>query len=356
MNVAVLGAGPTGVLTASLISKKFPDLTVTLWEKEDACKGGRMSTHQDPADPASHVDMGAQYITHYPPTTGDHWLTRIKEQIFHDLITNNVLIPFQGLIEGTPPLNTSQLTNHYVCPNGLSAVPNHILAQSKINTQYNTLVRAIDINKDQRKVLIQYNDSCYTDADVVIITFPIPQFLSLKGNIMEHVTTNVLKHLTDVSYSSRYAIALFFSKKLTPPTTSWTAKYFDHHIIRYACWDALKYAVGSGPRPINPALLVHSTVPFGLEQEHEEETVTDILTTAAMEVIPGLPHPSHTHIIKWRYSQVHKGYAGTSNGHVVISDIPLVILTGDSFTRSNFEGCIEAGFYTTAAIERVIVD
>jgi renalase len=346
LNVGVIGAGATGALTASLIAKRFPHAKVRLWDKARG-SGGRMTTHRSPVNPADHVDMGAQYITRFPHEKYSR-SENVKDEIFQNLIDDGVLIPFQGEIEGEPP----QLTGtHYVSPKGLSSIPHHILSKSAVTVQYNKQIKAI--NMDNSAISLTTNDNVIDEkVDLLIITIPIPQLLLMEGNWLQYASHDKLTKLNEISYSSRYALGLFFSDPT--PITSWTAKYFQHNVIRYACWDTLKYSTDKSHPPAVSALLVHSSVPFGLDHlEDDKEVVRDLLLPTVNQLIPGLPSPSHTYLIRWRYSQVFKGCPGAP-GHMILSQSPLVILTGDSFTHSNFEGCIEAADSTLQQVISII--
>lgn len=317
-----------------------------------------MTTHRDPANPASHVDMGAQYVTRFSRgrETDDPGLEETKDGVFRSLLDNGILVPFHGTIEGTPPTTNEKPLAHYVSPNGLNSISHHFIAQSNATPHFNSLLTRVDISKDTISAYFN-EDSHASNFDVLILTMPVPQFMSLKGNVTRHVSANILGHLGGVSYSSRYALGLFFpaDKPFLPSLESdWTAKYFDHPIIRYTCWDDLKRSNDGKPHPSSSTLLVHSSVPFGLKHlEDDKQLVEEILLANVRELIPGLPAPSHTHLIRWRYSQVYKGYPG-GHGYVLISESPLVILTGDAFTHSNLEGCIAAAHSTVNAIKRLI--
>ena len=72
------------------------------------------------------------------------------------------------------------------------------------------------------------------------------------------------------------------------------------------------------------------------------------------QLYPTLPEPAETRIHRWRYSQVHhaakakpgdlqEGARVCGQGEqveaVVVCEKPLIVLAGDGFTESNFEGC-----------------
>ena len=50
--------------------------------------------------------------------------------------------------------------------------------------------------------------------------------------------------------------------------------------------------------------------------------------------------------------QVYKGYKG-SPGCVVLKEDPTVILAGDAFVHSNFDGCIESALSVIKSLENI---
>lgn len=304
-----------------------------------------MSTYRSGADSTvgAHVDMGGQYITRYNSSTDNKSMENIKNKLFGELLRTETLIPFQGTIEGSPhsatPIATP--TVHYVSASGINGVPKYFIERSKISVKYRTQLESVEI-KDESIVLTS-SDGLVEEAESLILTLPVPQCLSLQGNLFKNTSQDVLHNLRGVAYSSRYALGLFFSKPV--PKTSWTGKYYNDPIVRYMCWDSNKYSLKDDNEV--SSLLVHSSVPFGLKElETDKDRVKGMLLAAVKELLPDLPTPVHSYIIRWRYSQVFKAYVG-SPGYAVLSSKPLIVITGDAFTHSNLEGCIEAAAMTT---------
>ena len=340
----IIGAGATGGLSSSFLMESSSNLILNMWEKGRG-GGGRMSTYRSGADSTvgAHVDMGGQYITRYNSSTDNKSMENIKNKLFGELLRTETLIPFQGTIEGSPhsatPIATP--TVHYVSASGINGVPKYFIERSKISVKYRTQLESVEI-KDESIVLTS-SDGLVEEAESLILTLPVPQCLSLQGNLFKNTSQDVLHNLRGVAYSSRYALGLFFSKPV--PKTSWTGKYYNDPIVRYMCWDSNKYSLKDDNEV--SSLLVHSSVPFGLKElETDKDRVKGMLLAAVKELLPDLPTPVHSYIIRWRYSQVFKAYVG-SPGYAVLSSKPLIVITGDAFTHSNLEGCIEAAAMTT---------
>ena len=335
----VVGSGITGCISASMLSRA--GAKVTVWEKGGGV-GGRMTTHRHPNDPSSHVDMGAQYITAYNRDEYDGAFQRLRKDTFADLASNGILSPLVGTIDGERSTGDA----HYVSRDGLNSVAKHYLRSAGIAPQTHHTLSQVDSRHDQAL--------CFTasgelhEFDAVILTMPVPQVLALKGSVTISIDPAILAKLQAVTYSSRYALGLFYDRHVA---STWTAKYArDSPALRFLCWDDAKRASSSSPSPTTSALLAHSSVEFGREYlETDKAQVQDMMLKAVERECPHLPAPVHSHLIRWRYSQVTSGYP-TSPGVEVLSRQPLVVVTGDAFSHSNFEGCLYAAQKTTDVV------
>ena len=112
------------------------------------------------------------------------------------------------------------------------------------------------------------------------------------------------------------------------------------------------------------SVVLHTSVPFGLQ--HVEKTIPEaepILMEALKSSFPDLPKPKASKCHKWRYSQVlnishhyfyfvsylcdkiiyqvTKSYEDQP-GVLELSQEPLLLVGGDAFTHSNFDGCVSS--------------
>ncbi|TMS21808.1 Renalase [Larimichthys crocea] len=91
-----------------------------------------------------------------------------------------------------------------------------------------------------------------------------------------------------------------------------------------------------------PSLVVHTSVPFGLEHlEKDKEEVQPIILQELYKMLPGLPQPISIKCQKWRYSQVLTSVPDCP-GQMTVLDRPLLVCGGDAFSHSNFDGCVES--------------
>jgi len=247
-------------------------------------------------------------------------------------------------------------------------------------------------------------DLGHEDFDCVVLTLPAQQLLTLmasssseKGNTIgltplpealrdpaKAACESLAQRLSAVRYSTRFALALFYESKSIDMQTllnsqHWRGKYvFDDPIVRYLSIENYKFSRDESEML---ALLVHTSVPFGIDAlskirvaeaaDGEEGRVRAELITQEQilrsvgELLPILSGvtPCKSVLHTWEQSQVSKGFYQSSNivhqpaalalgleetgpFKVLLEDDlhskedPLLIIAGDLFTESNFEGCI----------------
>ena len=287
--------------------------------------------------------MGAQYITRCLETSENI----DKNDVYKELLDASILTPFRGIIEGS---KHSHDDKHYVAPKGMSSICRHFLDHSKASVHFKRCLKSVSIDNGQ--VLCRAESGVEEIFDGLILTLPAPQLLQLQGNLLlSRTATDIVSDLSTVQYSSRYALGLFYNAETVQSSpgifdSPWSAKYCDHSVVRYMCWDNLKRGVETS----GATLLVHTSVPFGIEQlDTNKDQVKDQLLELVGEMIPGLPRPSHSYLLRWRYSQVRDKFPG-SHDFVVMSQDPLVVATGDSFSGSNFDNCLRAAMHTSEFI------
>lgn len=257
----------------------------------------------------------------------------VGDVVCDELLKASVLIPFTGRIVGDKH-KSMHIEEHYIAPQGMSSVCKYFLDSVKASVHFKYRLKTIDVDSIAKKVVCRTECGMEESFDGVVLTLPVPQLLQLDGNLHSMLDTVTL---STVSYSSRFALALFYSAD-TAVDHNWTAQYCEHPVVRFLCWDHLKKGAVD-PRPV---LLVHSSVAFGVEHASSaEELVTGLLLKGVTELLPSLPQPLHSRLQKWRYSQVINKFPG-SNDMLVVSHDPLVMVTGDSFSGSNFVNCLRA--------------
>ncbi|XP_029933873.1 renalase isoform X2 [Myripristis murdjan] len=326
--VLIVGAGLTGSLCACLLRRELKNkVKIVVWDKARG-SGGRMSTSRSPDGSSHSADLGAQYITATPAYSQSH------HSFYAELQASGLLQPLLAPIEG---LKQREGSVDYVTPRGTASIVKHFLSESA-DLCFEHHVTGLYRRGASWEVHRKAGGS--EEFDAVVLTMPVPQILQLQGDLTELLSVSQRQQLDGVQYSSRFALALFFSPDVQLQLP-WAARYVsDSDCIRYVAHDARKRnadAAGCGP-----SLVVHTGVPFGLQHlERDKDEVQPIILQELYRLLPALPQPISIKCQKWRYSQVLTAVPGCP-GHMTVLAEPLLVCGGDAFSHSNFDGCVES--------------
>uniref|UniRef100_A0A672FEY9 Renalase, FAD-dependent amine oxidase n=1 Tax=Salarias fasciatus TaxID=181472 RepID=A0A672FEY9_SALFA len=330
--VLIVGAGLTGSLCACLLRRELQSkVHIVVWDKSRGA-GGRMSTSRSP-DPSSHpADLGAQYISATPAYAQSH------QSFYSELLAAGVLKPLDCIIEG---LKQKDISYNYVTPLGMSSLVKHFLSESGKHTP--------DCTRRGASWEVKRKVGESETFDAVVLTMPVPQILQLEGDVGPLLSVQQKQQLDGVAYSSRFALALFF-----PPDAvfsfPWGARYVsESDCIRYIAVDPRKCR--SDPAGRGPSMVVHTSVPFGVEHlEEDKEEVKPVILQELYKLLPDLPQPISIKCHKWRYSQVLTTVPDCP-GHMTVLNQPPLVCGGDAFTHSNFDGCVESALSLLGALK-----
>ncbi|XP_054428781.1 renalase [Pteronotus mesoamericanus] len=335
--VLIVGAGLTGSLCAALLRKEATcPLHLVVWDKAGD-SGGRMTTTSSPHNPQSTVDLGAQYITRTP-----HYVK--KHQSFYDeLLAHGILKPLTSSIEG---MVMKEGDSNFVAPQGISSIIKHYLKESGADIYFRQCVTQINLRNDKWEVSKETGSP--EQFDIVVLTMPVPQILQLQGDIADLISECQRQQLESVSYSSRYALGLFYEAG-TKIDVPWAGQYISSNpCIRFISIDNKKRNIASSA--VGPSLVIHTTVAFGVTYlEHSIEDVQELIFQQLENILPGLPKPVATKCQKWRHSQVTNA-AAKYPGQMTLHLKPFLVCGGDGFTQSNFDGCITSALCVLEAL------
>ncbi|KAI5154820.1 Renalase [Manis pentadactyla] len=339
--VLIVGAGLTGSLCAALLRKEtYGPLHLSVWDKaEDS--GGRMTPASSPQNPQSTVDLGAQYITCTP-----HYAKKHKS-FYDELITHGILKPLASPIEG---MVIKEGNCNFVAPQGVSSITKQYLKESGADVCFRRCVTQINLRNDKWEVSKETGSPEH--FDIVILTMPVPQILQLQGDIVNVISECQRQQLESVSYSSRYALGLFYEAG-TKIDVPWAGQYITSNpCVRFISNDNKKRNIESSE--IGPSLVIHTTVPFGVTYlEHSTDDVQELIFQQLENILPGLPQPIATKCQKWRHSQVTNA-AANHPGHMTLHLKPFLVCGGDGFTQSSFDGCITSALCVLDALKNHI--
>lgn len=113
-----------------------------------------------------------------------------------------------------------------------------------ITPWYEKTVDRIDLHKENESYTLHIKESNEdVTSDAVVLTIPVPQLLNLQGNIQTLLEPYRVE-LNNVTYSSRYALGLYFNG-LSHLDIPWDCKYVDdNECIRFIGIDNAKRAAG----------------------------------------------------------------------------------------------------------------
>ncbi|NWV92863.1 RNLS Renalase, partial [Machaerirhynchus nigripectus] len=263
---------------------------------------------------------------------------------YEELLSHGILKPLTAPVEG---MVVREGSCNYVAPQGISSVVKYYLEQSGADVSYEQHVTHICVRDGRWEVSRRAGPPA--QFDVVILTMPVPQILQLQGDIVNIINESQKQQLESVSYSSRYALGLFYEAG-TGIAVPWAAQYItDNPCIRFISIDNKKRNIASPEA--GPSVVVHTTVTFGSEHlDSDAAEVQQIILSHLQRIVPSLPKPSSVKCQKWRYSQVTRAVPNCP-GQMILHTQPLLICGGDGFTHSNFDGCIESAMSLAEAVK-----
>ncbi|XP_042647388.1 renalase isoform X2 [Tyto alba] len=331
--VLVVGAGLTGSACAALLRGMAPAHLV-VWEKARGA-GGRMSTSRSARGAA---DLGAQFVTLEPERAGP------RLSFYEELLSHGILKPLTAPIEG---MVVKEGSCNYVAPQGISSVVKYYLKQSGADVFYEHHVTRISLRDGKWEVSRKMGQM--EQFDIVILTMPVPQILQLQGDIVNIINESQKQQLESASYSSRYALVLFYEAG-TQIDVPWAAQYItDNPCIRFISIDNKKRNIESPE--IGPSVVVHTTVMFGSKHlDSDPAEVQQLILSHLERIVPSLPKLASIKCHKWRYSQVTQAVPDCP-GQMILHTQPLLICGGDGFTHSNFDGCIDSAMSLAEAVK-----
>nr|XP_048294811.1 renalase isoform X2 [Myodes glareolus] len=278
-----------------------------------------------------------------PRAVGQGWGRRFYEE----LLAHGILEPLTSPIEG---MKVQEGDCNFVAPQGISSIVKHYLKKSGAEIFFKHCVTQINLRNNKWEVSKETGSP--EQFDLVVLTMPAPQILELQGDIVNLISEFQRQQLASVSYSSRYALGLFYEAgmKIDVP---WAAQYIaSNPCIRFISIDNKKRNIESSE--FGPSLVIHTTVPFGVTHlERSEEDVQKLISQHLDTILPGLPLPVATKCQKWRYSQVTNS-ADNCPGQMTLHLHPSLVCGGDGFTHSTFDGCIASALCVMEALKNHI--
>lgn len=391
MKVLFGGGGITGTAASWFVQRALrADGTAAspVWRLVDRAPhlGGRFASHpyiDEAMALHGHVNSGAQYLTQF---TSDH------DDVFDHLLAAGVIEPFNtssGRINGIKAEYMS--LPHFTAPKGMDSIARGLLADDALSSvRLGSSITAIDVEDDGRlRVTTENAHDNSVDVEHVtclVLSVPPPHLWRIGGNVWQRLRDasphggRVVEALRSVQYSSRYALAVYFSmdEKEAADTlgtsAGWSARYvFADPDVRYVSTEVFRstpHAAADDATRVLVSVLLHSSLPFyATFSSRPPEEATEALLASLRRECPWSASrtPLATQLVAWDVSQCSKSYGPTASAgsggvdarsrdaagsappagdrlaavHVDVG-AARVVFAGDYFTTSNFEGCLDS--------------
>jgi len=368
-HVLIIGAGLTGASLAHYCAQVAAPLQLTVWERSQG-PGGRFSTIRSSRSPAI-IDHGAQYITRGAGRDPDLAL-------YETLLSDGVIQPYTGMISGGKPGHEAQ--EHFICRDGMSSVAGHMLGRTAV--EYDRC--AFDVQERDGRWLVKDSHGGSETFDAIVVTAPTPQLLELEGADLRALLAPHADALARVAkrYSTRFAACVWYGTEAWEALAEvpWASKYVrsgengNEGLVYMSIEPRKREQTADSP----PALLLHSSVPFGLAHlEDDDDTVLRMLLADLAKLLPTLPPPAAAELHRWKYSQAPPPHAvlrgetgevagaedgalllrrgagdsgGNGGGAATAAIGPPLVVAGDGLTGSNFDSAVASGRAASAKL------
>ncbi len=306
----VIGGGISGLITANILHQK--GLQVTVLDKGKGI-GGRLATRRISQEESIKgvFDYGTQYFTVENPQF-QVWVD--------DWLEHNVIKEWcQGFREadGKP---------RYCGVNGTREIAKYVAKD--LDVQTNTKVVEMSYDK---KWLVETENKQHYQADVLVMTPPVPQSLDLLDASLIVLPLDIRFSLEKIVYHRCIAILVLLEKPSNIPAPGGILVE-DNSLV----WLADNYQKGISPEGY--AVTLHATPNFSdyYWDSDDAEIAYKLLTSAADYLdSPVIKYQVH----RWRYSLPKTFYHEPC---LALSEFPL-IMAGDAFVAPNIEGAVLSG-------------
>jgi hypothetical protein len=303
----VIGGGITGLVIASLVQRHGIKVTV-LDKGKDV--GGRLATRRmSKGDSVEGIfDYGSQYFTVNNPQFQiwvNHWLK------------HNVVKKWFNSADGKPC---------YCGVDGTRGIAKYLAKNLDVHSQ----TKAIDVNYEKQWLIKTEGDREY-QGDMLVMTPPIPQFLSLLDSSLIPLPLEIRFALEQIEYDNCIAVlALLEKPSIIPPPGGISLE--NNSLV----WLGDNYQKGISPQGYGVTL--HASSKFSNEYWNSDDAeIAYKLITAAADYLdsPVIKYQVH----RWRYSVPKTFY---SEPCLALLEFPLV-MAGDAFVAPTIEGAVISG-------------
>ena len=309
-NVAVIGAGITGITLANLLQKK---VNLTVFEKSRGV-GGRMATRR--AEPYQ-FNHGAQYFKIENKEFKNFLQPLIQNKIIKHLEANHIDILNKEVIKRTKTYNKI----YYTPVSKMNSVVKYLIN----NNFFIKLLCKIDktIKENDKWFIIDSDKSSYGPYDWLFITIPPNQALEILYNNFKFI--DIIKK---IKMRSCYSLMLGFDK--IKEFDFDTALFLDEDVK----WLSIRKKIIENKKYYN--LLINSSYNFAEQNiNYNKNKISDYLIKQVSDILKcELNNYKHKALHFWKYAMSEKN----NNLGSLLDENLKVIVCGDWCMNGKIEG------------------
>lgn len=306
-NCLVIGGDITGLIIANILQRG--NLKVTILDRSKEI-GGHLATRRicDRGSIEGIFDYGIQSFS----STNPQFQFWVDDWLEHDVI--------KQWCNGFGDLKEIPC---YCGVNGNNRIAQYLAKNLDINT--NVKVTGISYEK---KWFIETENNQQYQADMLVMTTPVPQSLSLLDSSLIPLPLEIRFSLEDIQYHRGIAVlALLEQPSHIPPPGCMSLEN-----------DSLAWLVDNHQKGISPhgyAVTLQATPQFSHEYWHSDDAeIAYTLLTAAADYLDSPLSQYQVH--RWRYNLPKTFY---SEPFLALLELPLV-MAGDAFVSPTMEGSV----------------
>lgn len=316
----VIGGGIAGILAARKLQHNGVGVTVI---DKGRGVGGRMATRRIDSD---RFDHGAQFFTVRTPEF---------RKLVDEWLAIGIAKEWSRGFPSTPGDDSTDGHPRYCGCNGMKSIVKYLAQGLLIHDQ--TPVTSITHGESGWTVVAE--DGRIWQADILLMTPPVPQTLDLLGSVVEALDSSIANKLTSVTYDRCLALMVRFPGSVSLGPSG----------ALQVNGEPIAWLADNGVKKISPetgTLTIHAGPRFS--EEHwdtpEPEVVNRLLKALPIAVAP---NPIKAKLHRWRYAQPVTGLAEP----VLFTATPgPIAFAGDAFGGAKVEGAALSGEAAALAI------
>ena len=327
----VIGGGITGLITATVLQRR--GVKVTILDKGRGI-GGRLATRRLETI-ASEADAGIvrqeesmvgvfDYGSQYFSVKSPQFRVWVDDWLEHDVIKE--WCQGFGEVDGKP---------RYCGIDGTRGIAKYLAKNLDVHTN----TKAIKVSYEKKWLVETESDRQY-QGDMLVMTAPIPQSLSLLDASLMVLPLEIRFSLEEIKYHSCIAVLALLEKPSNIPPPGGISLEDDSLV-----WLADNHQKGISPDGY--AVTLHATPEFSDEYWGSDDAeIVYKLVTAAADYLnsPVIKYQVH----RWRYSLPKTFY---NESCLTLLELPLVI-AGDAFVAPTIEGAVISGMAAGESISQ----